>query len=132
MKTSNIFNIILTFCLIIPYPNWAQETDKFRVDCKWVSVYDKTTEKWGEWEEGDNTFIFNYNEGKDIKVYYASGKSLLFRNLGNKDEGKLDDGTTYQSLMVLAEHGEEALLVLYSHNLVVLFYENAWIRFSPK
>ena len=130
MNATTSFTILLCTYLLLPLSLIGQGDDSFRVDCQWVATYDQDKEEWGEWKEGDNTFIFNYNEGKDIKVFYASGKSILFRNLGYKQTGETKDGTAYESLLVLADYGQKARIVLYSNHLIVLFYDDIWIRFS--
>ena len=60
-----IFTLVLTFITNFSFCQTAQ----FRVDFNLVSFYDPETEKWEDWQEGNNTFVLNINDNNDIAHY---------------------------------------------------------------
>ena len=106
------------------------QTDKFRRDYNYVSFY--RDGKWGKWEEGRNTIVFNANANNDIVIYKASGDKEVYRKISNIEKGKNKDGKNYQSLVLVDEEGDELVLFLYdSGTLKFVYDENLQIQFEP-
>ena len=74
--------------------------DQFSEEYNYISVYDNETKIWGEWQEGVNKFIFNYNDNNDIKLIFANGDVKYLVNSGDIDEGEDEHGFKYQSMTV--------------------------------
>ena len=106
------------------------QTDKFRRDYNYVSFY--RDGKWGEWEKGRNTIVFNANVSNDIIIYKASGDKEVYRKISKIEKGKNKDGIDYQSVELVDEEGNEPVLVLYdSGTLKFVYDENFQIQFEP-
>ena len=87
--------------------NMAFGQNKFRVDYNYVSAYDPKTETWGDWEEGDNTFVININNNGDIAHIMASGKTVIYKKLSGVEEGYTTKGYHhYQIISALDEDGD--------------------------
>lgn len=80
-------------------------SNKFRVDYDLVSIYDGKTEKWGDFEAGNNTFVINMNSNGDIMHIKANNDKVIYKKLSGADEGKTDKGDHYQTIKALDEDG---------------------------
>jgi len=129
-----VFNLVLFSLLglyIFSAPVKAQERNIFRRDCNYVSEYDESTEKWSEWKQGTNTFVFNINENSDIRWHYHSGKIEILRNMGGKEEKNNDNGISYQAIEVMDEEGRMGTIALYENGLVFIYFQGFIFKFSP-
>ncbi|MHA3047728.1 hypothetical protein JSO59_010290 [Riemerella anatipestifer] len=87
--------------------NMAFGQNKFRVDYNYVAAYDPKTETWGEWQEGDNTFVININSNGDIAHLKANGETVIYKKLSGVEEGYTDKGYHhYQIIKALDEDGD--------------------------
>jgi len=100
----------------------SDEDKQFRNDYKFVSVRTPETKKWSELKESNNTFVFNINTNSDVKLFWASGKTEVFRKVSKKEDGKTDDGIKHQSITLLDEKGNEIYLILYEDNRLMLIF----------
>lgn len=129
-----VFNLVLFSLLglyIFSAPAKAQEDNRFRRDCNYVSKYDEDTDDWEEWQKGISTFVFNINENNDIRVHYPWNQVEVLRNMGGKEEKSNDNGTTTQTLEIMDEEGRMGKIGLLPNGVVLLFFENFLFRFSP-
>jgi hypothetical protein len=112
--------------------NLAFSQDKFREDYSYVSVYDESTEKWGEWKKGSNTFVFNINENKDICQYKSNGELEIFFKISDIEKEQTNDGENYQIFKELDENGN-VLSIQYFENSAIglkLMWANFVVQFS--
>lgn len=87
--------------------NTSKSIDKFRIDYNYISVYDSKTDKWGDWQEGDNTFVININEKGDIAHLKANGETVIYKKLSGVEEGYTETGNHhYQIIKALDEDGD--------------------------
>lgn len=123
-----IFTLALTF---IAHFSFSQ-TDQFRVDFNLVTFYDSDTDKWKEWQEGDNTFVLNFNDNNDIAHYKPDGTVAYYRNLGGLEVGYTKNGDRYQILNALDEDGYEISFQLFDDNTIgaKLIWGNFMIQFA--
>lgn len=85
----------------------ANSVSKFRNDYNFVSAYDPKTKTWGEWKQGDNTFVINVNERGDIAHFQASGETVIYKKLSGVEEGYTEKGNQhYQIIKALDENGD--------------------------
>jgi hypothetical protein len=81
--------------------------EKFRIDFNHIAVYDPQTKTWGDWAEGDNTFVININEQGDIAHLKANGETVIYKKLSGVEEGYTDIGNHhYQIIKALDEDGD--------------------------
>jgi hypothetical protein len=107
------------------------ENNQFRRDYKFISLGNLDTNKWSELKESNNTFVFNVDSNKDIKVFWANGEKEIFRKVSEIRDGKTDDDIKYQFMTVLDEKGNEIFLFLYEDNsLLLVIGENDAYMFS--
>lgn len=99
---------IFSICLLIFEISHLSAQERFRVDYEIVAAYQNG--EWDDWQEGNNTFVFNVNDNGDIIHYKANGKKETYRKVSNKDEGYTDSGEHYQIIAILDEDGLEMLL----------------------
>ena len=79
---------------------------KFRRDYNYVTFYDSDTKTWGEWKQGDNTFVININEKGDIAHLKANGETVIYKKMSGVEEGYTDEGNHhYQIIKALDEDG---------------------------
>ena len=84
---------------------FAQE--KFRRDYNYIAVFNSDTESWGDWQEGDNTFVFNINERFDIAHLKANGETVIYKKMSGVEEGYTEDNNYhYQIISALDEEGD--------------------------
>ena len=123
-----IFTLALTF---IAHFSFSQ-TDQFRVDFNLVTFYDSDTDKWKEWQEGDNTFVLNFNDNNDIAHYKPDGTVAYYRNLGGLEVGYTENGDRYQILNALDEDGYEISVQLFDDITIgaKLIWGNFMIQFA--
>ena len=123
-----IFTLVLTFITNFSFCQTAQ----FRVDFNLVSFYDPETEKWEDWQEGNNTFVLNINDNNDIAHYKPDGEVLYYRNLGDLEVGYTTDGDHYQIIKALYEDGYEISFQLFDDITIgaKLIWGNIIIQFS--
>jgi hypothetical protein len=85
----------------------TNSVEKFRVDYNYIAVFDPETETWGDWKEGDNTFVININERGDIAHLKANGETVVYKKLSDVEEGYTDKGNHhYQILKALDDDGD--------------------------
>jgi chloramphenicol O-acetyltransferase len=111
---------------------FAQE-DRFRIDYDMVCVWDEQTNSWSKWKSGNNTFVFNINNNKDITHYKADGSSAHYRKLSNGvEKGTTNDGYQYQMILVLDEDGTKCKLQLFDDTSIglKLMYSNVMLQFA--
>ncbi len=94
-------------------------------------IFDEDTNDWSEWEEGKNTFLFNYNSNNDIKHFMANSEEVLYRKDSEVEEGT-DDGNSYQKITMIDEDGLRfGLQFFYEPSIgLKMIYENVIIHFS--
>jgi hypothetical protein len=84
-----------------------QQVKKFRLDHNYITLYDPSTETWGDWKEGDNIFVININSKGDIAHLKANGETVVYKKLSGVEEGYTDKGEHhYQILKALDEDGD--------------------------
>jgi hypothetical protein len=97
--------LILTILLFTATMVFSQ--NKFRVDYDYIAIYDPETETWGEWLDGDNTFVLNINERGDIAHIRANGETVIYKKLTGVEEGYTEQGNNhYQIISALDENGD--------------------------
>jgi hypothetical protein len=85
----------------------AFSQEKFRVDYDYVAVYDRDTETWSDWREGDNTFVININKQGDIAHLKANGETVIYKRLSGVEEGHTTKGYHhYQIISALDDDGD--------------------------
>lgn len=117
--------------LLIPILSFSQ--DSFRNDYTLVSIYNSETEEWGEWQNGYNTFVFNYNDNGDVLHILDSGKKYIYRKLSDGVEKEYtENGEHYQIITALDEEGIRFRLQLFDNPSIGLkmIYSNLMIQFS--
>ncbi len=98
---------ILTLTILLFTTTLVFSQDKFRVDYNYVTIYDPETETWGDWLEGDNTFVININERGDIAHIKANGETVIYTKLSGVEEGYTTQGYNhYQIISALDEYGD--------------------------
>ncbi len=130
-------NIILLFILVIPFFSFVSDSsvdndEQFRIDYKYVSIYDAETGKWDKWQEGSNTFIFNCNSRNDIMHLKAGGDNVIYKKVSSIREDKTSSGESYQILDAIDEDGVRFTLYLYENDEIGLkmAYSNLSIQFA--
>lgn len=124
MKKTLCFSLFM-WIFIAAYSQQNYSTsERFRRDYDYVSFYDQYTEKWGVWQEGTNTVVFNVNNNGDIKIYYASGKNEIFRKITGVEIGYTNDRNRYQAIGVLDYEGNQLILQLFDNGDMRLIYSN--------
>jgi len=97
--------LILTTLLFTATMAFSQ--NKFRVDYDYIAIFDPETDSWGEWLEGDNTFVLNINERGDIAHIKANGETVIYKKLTGVEEGYTKQGNNhYQIISALDENGD--------------------------
>lgn len=95
--------------------------EQFRNDYNAVSLYNTETEKWSEAQSENNTFVFNYNNTTDIKLYSSDGGSVIFTNTTTKVRNlTTTDGTKYQEIDIRDAEGNSGILALYESGSVMV------------
>ncbi len=124
--------LFFTLALIFIAHFSFSQTEQFRIDFNLVAFYDHDTEKWGEWQTGDNTFVMNYNGNNDIAHYKPDGDVAYYRNLGGLEVGYTKSGDRYQILNALDEDGYEISVQLFDDITIgaKLIWGNFMIQFS--
>lgn len=98
------FFILSLLLLTTSFAGYTQE--KFRVDYNFVALYDPDLGTWGEWQEGDNTFVINVNERGDIAHLKANGETVVYKRLSGVEEGYTSENYHhYQIMSALDEDG---------------------------
>jgi hypothetical protein len=113
---------ILLFLAFCGHPLAAQET--FRIDYDIVAIF--ADGEWSDWQEGDNTFVFNINANGDVVHYKASGKKETYRRVMKKDEGHTASGEHYQVVTLVGEEGLEFAMQVFDNTSIglKLIFEN--------
>jgi hypothetical protein len=109
------------------------ESGKFRVDTKYVSVYDVESKKWSEWKEGFNTFIINANSNNDIIHLKASGKEVIYRRTSDDvQRKKTTDGKGYQIIFAYDENGNRFQFQVFDDIKIgiKMIYEDVMLQFA--
>jgi hypothetical protein len=97
--------VLLTTVLLYLIVSIGFSQDKFRRDYNYIAVFDSGTETWGEWQPGDNTFVFNINERNDVAHLKANGETVIYKKLSGVEEG-YTDSHHYQIISALDEEGD--------------------------
>jgi hypothetical protein len=123
-----IFTLALT---VIAHFSFSQ-TEQFRVDFNLVAFYDKDTEEWSEWQQGENTFVLNFNDNNDIAHYKPDGGVAFYRNLGGLEIGYTKNGDRYQIVNALDEDGYKISFQLFDDYTIgaKLIWANFTVQFS--
>jgi hypothetical protein len=111
---------------------FAQE-NRFRIDYDFIAIWEEKTDTWTDWKTGQNTFVFNINNNKDITHYKPNGSTVHYRNLSNNiEEGTTNDGYQYQMILVLDEDGTKCKLQLFNdpRRGLKLIYNNVIFQFA--
>ena len=108
-------NLLLFTLLILSTSSFSFAQNQFRRDYDVITTYNPETDEWSEWESASHTLVFNYNENSDIKHYTAKGELLIYRNMGNYEEGFTKSGEHYQMLYVLDDEGYEMYIQLFDY-----------------
>lgn len=97
-----------------------------------IRMFDDDTNAWSEWEEGNNTFIFNHNSNNDIKHFMANGEEVLYQKDSEVEEGSTEDGNSYQKITMIDEDGLRfGLQFFYEPSIgLKMIYGNLIIHFS--
>lgn len=115
---------LLLFLLILSATIFAQsENNQFVRTFSKVSATNDNGE-FEEYKDGNNTLVFNYGNGSDVKFYKANGESELLRRISEIKEDKTKEGREYQWNRALNEKGIELIFVLYSDGEVRMLYTN--------
>jgi hypothetical protein len=106
--------------------------ERFRVDYNHVSIFDMETENWGDWQEGDNTFVINYNDNGDIAHYLANGDFVLYKKISGVEEDYTDSGEPYQVVTALDENGYRFRFQIFNDPKIglKLIYSDVMIQFA--
>jgi hypothetical protein len=125
MKKLLLFLTFLTLSKI----GFTQE--KFRIDYSYVAFYDSETKTWGDWEEGDNTFVININEKGDVAHLKANGETVIYKKLSGVEDG-YSDGNHYQIINVLDENGDVIRLQIFDDKSIglKLMWDSIIIEFA--
>ena len=113
--------------------NSDNSSSKFRVDMNRVSIYDKATDTWSEWNEGYNTFIINANQNKDIIHIKASGEEVNYRRTSQtvtRDYTK--DGEGYQTIYAIDDNGNKFMFQVFDDKKIgiKMIYGDVMIQFA--
>ncbi len=106
--------------------------NRFRIDYDIIAILDQKTDVWSDWESGDNTFVFNVNDNKDVKHYKPNGTVAHYRNLSNDIEEGTANGYPYQIITVLDEDGTKCRLQIFDdpRRGLKLIYSNLILQFA--
>ena len=104
--------LLAVFFSISTLSLFAQQ-NRFRIDYDIIAILDREKDVWSDWEAGDNTFVFNINDNKDITHYKPDGSSAHYRKLSNDVEKGTTNGYAYQIITVLDEDGIKCNLQLF-------------------
>lgn len=115
--------LFASFMLLVSFYMDAQ--NQFRRDFNNVAFYDAETKTWSEWEQAEHTLVFNINENRDVRHYTAKGEIIVYRNMGNKQEGDTNEGEHYQILDMLDDVGNELKLKLFDNPEIGILLINA-------
>jgi hypothetical protein len=125
--------VFTLLCSVLSVATAFAQKDRFRRDYGVVAIFNTNTQQWGDWKEGNNTFVFNVNDNKDVTHYKADGSVAYYRNLSNEIKtGFTDDGYKYQIIVVLDEDGARCRLQLFDDPKVglKLMYNDVMIQFA--
>ena len=125
-----VFQIILLFCFSSTF---VQAQNKFRNDYNHFSIFNVATDKWTDWEEGDNTFVFNSNDNGDIIHYRANGDIIVFKKISEAKVDYLEKSySRYQIVQVLDEDGYKCQIQLFDDEKkgLKIIYSNVMIQFA--
>jgi hypothetical protein len=112
--------LILTISFLIFSFSIGFSQEKFRIDYNHVAVYYSSTQEWGEWAPGDNTFIININERGDVAHLKANGETSIYRKLEGLEEGYSTAKDHYQIISVIDDEGDVLRLQLFDDKTVGL------------
>lgn len=110
--------------------NDTETPEPFRKDYDLFSVYNSITEKYGEWNEANHTFVFNYNNTSNIKHYLPDGSSEILTNTSGPKNGKTDEGINYQEVSITNEANTEGVLIFFENGNLILSINNETIFYS--
>ncbi|MDO4224665.1 MAG: hypothetical protein Q4C75_02095 [Bergeyella zoohelcum] len=118
--------IIFVLIFFVPIFSFAQEDEDGQFVRKFTKVVIiENGQKKEHHTSTGVTFIFNYGDGSDIKVYYPSGKIEKYTRVSEVEEGKLDDLGKYQKIIIINDKGEECSLVLFDSGLLMLLFDKS-------
>ncbi len=101
-STSNCFNF---YGVSLKSKTDENESSIFRRDYNYFTLYDRSTDSWGEWSLGNNTFVLNYNSNNDIAHYQGNGELVVYRRISDIEEAYTSTGEHYQILTALDGNG---------------------------
>jgi len=111
MKNSII--ILLFFSFGILYQ--AQAQDRFRRDYSYVVI--NSPDKYeNELFDGENVFVFNYNDNADVLHIRANGIKVVYIRTSPIEMDKDKDGDEYAIFKALNEHGEEIIMKIFTND----------------
>ena len=106
-STSNCFNFygVSANSTTSSSTNAKSSYETFRRDYNIFTIYDNSTEEWGDWQAGDNTFVLNYGSNNDIAHYHGNGELVVYKRITGIEEGYTSSGDHYQILTALDGDG---------------------------
>lgn len=107
---------------------------QFRKDYNFVALFDMETEQWGDWKEGDNTFVINYNSNGDIAHYKPNGNVEVYKKISSVEEGYTTSGEHYQIITALDGNGNRFQFQFFDNTSIglKLIYGNFMVQFSKR
>ncbi|MDF1868470.1 MAG: hypothetical protein P1U70_26845 [Saprospiraceae bacterium] len=108
------------------------EYKRFREDYNFVSIYDVVKEEWSDWNEGNNSFVINYNSNGDIAHYKPNGEMDLYKKISGVEDDYTDTGEHYQVINALDEEGLRFRFQFFDNSSIGLkmIYGNVMIQFA--
>ena len=129
------YHAVVLLIILISFPkSTLAQTGKFRMDYNYVALLDSETKEWGDWKEGYNTFVINYNSNNDIMHIKADGSKVIYRKLSGIEEGTTKEGYHYQILRALDEDGDFFKFQLFDDPAMgaKIMYSNIMVQFSKQ
>ncbi|SDD89770.1 hypothetical protein [Riemerella columbipharyngis] len=90
-------------------------------------IYDDESSEWDVIQRSDlkNTFVFNYNKGNDIKVYFSNGEEEILTTVSKVE--RCDDS---QCIGILSEKGDEGVLCLINGDVLLIYGKLAILYYN--
>lgn len=116
MKKYLIFTLVLFFSCHLS----AQQNEQF-VRSYTKALFKEYNEVRSEWDiterfDSKNTFVFNYNNGNDVKVYFSNGKEEILTRVS-----KVVMENDIQCIGILSDKGEEGVLCLTNEDVLLIY-----------
>ena len=113
----------LLFCLVLFVSTNANSQEQFKRTYNHIEIDYENKKDTAFF--ANTTFVFNYKNECDVKVYMPSGKEELFTRVGEIYKEKRNDGVAYQCIKTLDEDGSEVLIALYDDGYIKLLYSDS-------